>query len=135
MDPRLMRKRVRANDRLVRLHRESGQVRHESAGRGQLLCLHLNVVRLELPWSGAQCHHDLFERGVAGALAESVDGHLYLARTGLHCRQRIGGGKTQVVVAVDADRGVASNAIHHELRQCGVLRRNGVADRVRDVDR
>ena len=30
MDPRLMRKRVRADDRLVRLDRESGQIGNKS---------------------------------------------------------------------------------------------------------
>ena len=46
----------------------------------------MNVVRLKLPWSGAQRHHDLFERGVAGTLAESVDGYLYLTCSSLNRR-------------------------------------------------
>ena len=51
-------------------------------------------------------HDDLLERRVAGALAEAVDRHLDLARAGLDRGQRVGRGQTQVVVAVDADRGL-----------------------------
>ena len=70
-------------------------------------------MRLELPWSCAQRHHHLFKRGISSALAEPVDGYLYLSRTGLHRRQRVGRREAKVVMAVDADRGVASNAIDH----------------------
>ena len=55
-------------------------------------------------------HHDLFQRGVAGPLAEAVDGHLDLARPGGDGRQRVGDGEAQVVVAVDADDRVATDA-------------------------
>ena len=48
-------------------------------------------------------HHDFFERSVARALADAVDGALDLPRAGLHRRQRIRHRQAQIVVAVHAD--------------------------------
>jgi O-acetyl-ADP-ribose deacetylase (regulator of RNase III) len=48
----------------------------------------------------AHRHHDLFERGVAGALAEAVDRALDLARAGQHRGERVGHGQAEVVVAM-----------------------------------
>ena len=38
-------------------------------------------------------------------------------------------------MTVDAHRGVATNEVHDALGECGVLRRDGVANGVWDVDR
>ena len=45
-------------------------------------------------------HHDLFERGVAGALAEAVDGGVHVGGAGLDAGQRVGRGHAEVVVRV-----------------------------------
>ena len=50
-----------------------------------------------------QRHHDLLERGVAGALADAVDRALDLAGAALDRRQRVGDGQAEVVVAVRAE--------------------------------
>ena len=42
----------------------------------------------------------LFQRGVAGALADAVDGALHLAHAGADRGQRVGDGEAQVVVVV-----------------------------------
>ena len=55
--------------------------------------------------AGLDRHHDLFERGVAGALADAVDGAFDLAGAGLHGGERVGDGQTQIVMAMDADDG------------------------------
>ena len=47
-----------------------------------------------------QRHDDLFERGVAGTLADAVDRALDLARAGLHGGERVGDGHAEIVVAV-----------------------------------
>ena len=88
----------------------------------------------ELRRPGPQRHHDLFERRVAGALTQAVDRDLDLAGAGLHGRKRVRRGQSQVVVAVDADRGRATHEVHDALRQRAELGRDRVADRVGDVD-
>ena len=47
-----------------------------------------------------QQHHDLLERGVAGALADAVDRAFDLARAGLDACEGVGHREAQVVVAV-----------------------------------
>ena len=56
-------------------------------------------------------HHDLFERGVAGALADAVDGALDLARAGLHRGERVGHREAQVVVAMRREHGAVADAL------------------------
>ena len=56
--------------------------------------------------AGLQRHDHFFQRGVAGPLADAVDGHFGLARAGLQPGQGVGGGQAQVVVAVDRDDAV-----------------------------
>ena len=91
--------------------------------------------RLELGRSGAERHHDLLERRVAGTLAEAVDRDLDLAGAGLHGGERVGRRQTQVVVAVDADRRLVPDEIDDALGERRELARDRVADGVRDVDR
>ena len=79
-------------------------------------------------------HHDLLQRGVAGSLAEAVDGHLDLARTGLDRREGVCRRETQVVVAVDADRRLFAHQIDDALGQRPEFARDGVADGIGDVD-
>ena len=62
-----------------------------------------------------QQHHDLLERGVAGALADPVDRALDLARAGQQPGERVGDRQPQVVVAVDRQHDVAQAG--HELVQ------------------
>ena len=79
---------------------------------------------------------DLFECGVAGALADAVDGALDLTRAAVDAGERVGDGHAEVVVAVrgEDDRvgvgDVGANFFEERL----VLGGRGVADGVRDVD-
>ena len=52
--------------------------------------------------AGLDRHHHLFERGVAGALADAVDGALDLPRAVAHGGERVGDRHAEVVVAVRA---------------------------------
>ena len=74
------------------------------AGGVEMLGVDAGFVR-EAVAAGLDGHDDLFERSVAGALADAVDGALDLPRAGLDGGQRIGHGQAQIVVAVDADDG------------------------------
>ena len=111
VDPALVGEGVGAHDGLVGLDREAGEVAHQAAGGRDLLGLHAAGQLGELGRARPEGHHDLLERGVAGALAEAVDRHLHLARAGLDGGERVGRGEAEVVVAVDGDRGVAPDEV------------------------
>ena len=51
----------------------------------------------------AQRHHNFLERGVAGALAEAVDGGIDVRGPGQHRRHGVGGGHAEVVVGMHLD--------------------------------
>ena len=91
----------------------------------------------EVP-AGLHRHHDLFERAVAGALAQAVDGALDLARAAdLDAGQRVGHRHAQVVVAMHRpDRLVGvGNALAQRLDELAEQLGHRVADGVRHVDR
>ena len=126
---------VAADDRLVGLDGEAGQVADQPAGGRDLLGLDPRAELGELGRPGAQGHHDLFEGGVAGPLAEAVDRDLHLAGAGLDRGQGVGRGQPQVVVAVDRHGRLAADPLDDPLDQPAELGRDRVADGVRDVDR
>ena len=84
----------------------------------------------------AQGHHNLFERGVAGAFADAVDRHLGLPGAVQDAAQRIGRSHAQVVVAMGGDdRPVDVRDMIDEVFDLGaVFVRKAVARRVGDVD-
>ena len=57
-----------------------------------------------------QRHYGFFQRRVAGALAQAVDGGVSVGRTGLDRRQSIGGGQPQIVMGVHFDFEIADAA-------------------------
>ena len=136
VDARLVGEGVAADDRLVGLHRVAGHVRDQPAGAGDLLGLDLRL-GVEVVAARADRHDDLFERGVAGALADAVDGALDLGRAGAHRGERVGRRQTEVVVAVAADGDVVQRRAEPvELAdEVAELERQRVADGVGDVDR
>src|SRR5207302_2434521 len=84
-----------------------------------------------------QRHHDFLERAVAGALADSVDRALDLARARHHGREAVGHRHAEIIVAVDREPHFvdAANVLAQVAEQLGELIRYGVADRVGYVDR
>ena len=124
---------VPPDDRLVVLDRVTREPAHQTAGAGQLLGADAAVDAAEVVGPGADGHHDLFQGGVAGALADAVDGALDLAGTALHGRQRVGHGEAEVVVAVGGDHVVAAHPGTHVVQALGVLLGDAEADGVGDV--
>ena len=105
VDAGLVGEGVLADDRLVALHLDAGDVGHQPAGGHEPLGVDARVgVVVVVP--RAQGHDDFFQRAVAGPLADAVDRALDLARAGLDGGQAVGHGQAQVVVAVDADHGL-----------------------------
>ena len=85
---------------LVGLHADARQLREQPRRGGELRRVDDGVEPEDLP-AGAQQHDDLFERCVAGTLADAVDGALDLAGTGDEGGERVRHGQAEVVVAVD----------------------------------
>ena len=79
---------------------------------------------------------DLFERGVAGALADAVDGALDLAGAAIDAGERVGDGHAEVVVAVrgEDDRVGVGDVGADLFEERLVLGGRGVADGVGNVD-
>ena len=84
--------------------------------------------------AGVQRHDDFFERGVAGALADAVDGAFDLACAALDRRQRIRHRQAQIVVAVHADDRRIAQGLHDPRDQSAIFFGNGKPYGVRKVD-
>ena len=95
-----MSKGVAADDRLVRLDGVAGQPRDQAAGARELLRIDVGVEAVEVGGAGVQQHHELFERGIAGALSNPVDRALDLPRACKHTRERVGNREAKVVMTV-----------------------------------
>ena len=136
VDARLVGERVAADDRLVGLDREPGQVADQPRRRRVICSVWTPLTELgELGRPRPEGHDDLLERRVAGPLAEAVDRDLDLARAGLDRGERVRRREPEVVVAVDADRRVAADEVDDAPDERPELGRDRVADGVGDVDR
>ena len=123
----------RPDDGLVVLHRVAGEARHEPRRAGQLFGPHTDADTREEVAARPDRHHDLFERGVAGALAEPVHRALDLARAVGDARERVRDGHAEVVVAVRRDDVVAVDRRDDVRDQLPVLVGNTEPDGVGDV--
>ena len=99
VDAGLVGEGVLADDRLVVLDREGGDRRHQLRGAHQERRVDVGVEGQHVG-AGPDRHHDLLERGVAGALAEAVDRALDLPRPADDAAERVGDRQPEVVVAV-----------------------------------
>src|ERR1700685_3771583 len=135
MDSGFVREGVIADNRLVRRHRLSDDLREQARGRIDLArfdagaYLHQVLARLER-------HHDLFHRGIAGTLADSVDGAFDLARAITDRGERIRHRQAQVVVAMRTpdNLGRARYAFAHIREHAAKFLGDSVTGRVRQVD-
>ena len=103
VDAGLVGEGVLADDGLVALHLDAGDVRHQPARRAQAACVLMLVSSVEVILARPHGHDDFFEGAVAGPFAEAVDGAFDLAGAFLEGGQAVGDGQAQVVVAMDAD--------------------------------
>ena len=102
VDTRAVGKGVGPDNRLVGRHRDPHQPAHQAAGRHNLARLH-PAVQAKVVAPRADGHDDLFQRGIARPLAQTVERALGLARPILDGRQRVRHRHPQIVVAVDAE--------------------------------
>src|SRR5687768_15615804 len=136
VDARGVREGFRAHARLVRLHHEAGDLRHQAGGRHDVGGVDPRI-QPEKIIAGAHRHDDFLERGIAGALAQAVDGALDLARAAdLHGGERVGHRHAEVVVAVHAPHRLVrvGHLLPDSPDEFAELLRHRVAHGVRDVD-
>ena len=132
-----MRECVRAHDGLVRLYHEPGDLRHDPRGRHDLGGVDAGFEPEEI-LTRAHSHHDLFQRCVAGALAQTIDRTFHLPRPADHYgRERVRHRHAKVVMAVHRpDRLVGvGDPFAQVADELAELLRHGVSDRIRHVDR
>ena len=127
---------VLPDDRLVPLDGHAGELLDELAGSVDLLGVDVAVDVVEVVLARLDGHHDLLEGGVAGALADAVDGDLDLAGAVLDGGHRVGGAHAQVVLAVEAEACLVDvgHVLADLVEERAQLGGDGVADRVGDVD-
>src|SRR5262245_25882825 len=102
MDSRFMRECVTADYGFVRLHSEAHDLREHLAGWIKFLSVDAGFKRHPI-CTHAQGHHNLFQRSVAGALADAVDGAFDLTGPGIDCRETVSHGHSKIVVTMNAD--------------------------------
>ncbi len=104
------------------------------AGGVEVLGVNAGVVRVRID-ARLEDHDDLFERAVARAFADAVDGALDLPRAGFDRGQRIGHRQAEIVMAVDADDGAIAQRLDDAADQRAVFLGRRVADGIGNVDR
>ena len=131
----LVREGIVAHNRLVRLTAHAGCLGHLARGLPDPGGINPGghvVVFL----AGVQIHHDFLERGVAGALPESVNGTFNLVGTGQGRSQAVGDSEPQVIMAMYGEYGLVHirDVIADVPDQGGVLLGNRVAHGIRNID-
>ena len=135
MDAGLMGKGVGAHDGLVVGDGLTDGHGEQAAGRIELLGDDA-VLQTVVVLAHAQGHGQLFEGGVARALADAADGHLGLTGTHAEGGQGVGHGQAQVVVAVHAEDGLVAvgRVLDDVADEVGEFLRLGIAHGVGQVD-
>ncbi len=135
VDAALVREGIPADDGLVVLHGERRRCRHELGGAVEHAAVDAHLVGQHVA-AGLDGHHDLFQRRVAGALADAVDGAFHLPRAGADARERVGNRHAEIVVAVHReDRLVGhGHVLAHVAEHVEVFLGRRVADGIGQVD-
>ena len=130
-----MAESVLAHDRLVVLDRKAGDVGDQLGSLGQHGGVDVGGEGHDV-LAHFQRHHDLFQRGIAGAFADAVDGAFHLARACQHTGQRIGDRQSQIVMAMGGEGHFIR--VGYAVAQHGddfeIFLRRGVAHRVGNID-
>ena len=132
----LVGKSIAPDDCLIGLHWHARDLAQHLAGRENLFADHAGLVG-EAIRPNSHGHHNFFQGCIPRPLSNSIDRALDLSRSRGHRRQRIGYGHSQIVVAVCGNDHVV-NPLHplpDGRDQLSELRRYGVANRVRNVQR
>lgn len=136
MNARFVREGVAAHDCLVALHRHADQALQQLRGRHDTRRIDRRIDVVE-GTAHLQRHGDFFQRAIARALTDAIDGAFHLARTAFDGRQRVGHRQAQIVVAVRAEDDLVGtfHAGDQAREHATDFFRRGEADRVGQIDR
>ena len=136
MDAAFMREGVLADDGLVELHGKAGHGGNLAADVHDLGAVHAGAVGHDVI-AHLQRHDHLFQGGIAGALAQTVDRAFDLPRPGFHRRQRIGRRHAKVIVAMGGkgDGVGPGHPFQQHPDQVSAFARHSIAHGIGDVDR
>ena len=95
---------IGTHDGLVGLHHDPGDQADQATAGMDVFGIDARL-KTQVIVAGVQCHHHFLHGGIAGPLTDAVDGDFDLTGAGLNCRQGVGRGQTQVVMAVNAENG------------------------------
>src|SRR3984885_13109094 len=127
---------VASDDGLVGLHGHAGDLAQQLAGGEQMFGSDGSFVGIAIV-TNAEGHDNFFERGIAGALADAIDGAFNLAGSGGDGSHGVGYSHAEIVVAVSGD-GDVLDSLHAAADggdQVSELGGHGVTDGVRDIER
>jgi len=135
MDAGFVRERVGADNGLVRLHGNAGNLRQQARGFINLVCFDVGV-QAKPVFARGQRHDDFFHRRVSGPFPDAVDRALHLPGARADGGERVGHRQPQIVVAMDGDDRIAHvfHTIEQEGDEAPELFGNSVADRVGNID-
>ena len=130
-----MGERIPPDDRLVVLHRKRGDRRDELRRPRQHLGVDAGPERHHVV-AHPHRHHHFLERGVAGALADAVDGAFDLAGAGAYAGERIRHRHAEIVMAMHREARLVGirHALAHHLDEREIFLRHRIADGVGNVD-
>ena len=136
MNTGFVSKCIASDDRLVGLHRNSGDLAQHLARREELLTHDLGLIHVAIGTNACR-HHNLFQRSIPSALADPVDGAFHLTCPGGHGGQRVCYGQSQIVMAVrrDGDFFNSRHTLADRLNQLAEFRGHAIPNRVRNVHR
>src|SRR5262249_11597986 len=136
MNAAFVRKGIAADDCLVELYRKRSDRGDELRSARQHRRVDLRPIGQHVV-AHAHRHDDFLERGIAGALADAVDGALDLACAGVHSGERVRHRHAEIVVAMDREtrRVRVRYVLTQSFDQREIFVGHGIAHRVRNIDR
>src|SRR6266566_417087 len=136
VNPGFVRKRIAPDNCLVRLYAEADNLREQLTGRVDFAGIYAGFKRQAIS-AHAHGHHNLFQRSVSSALANTVDGAFDLPRSGFNSGKTIRYGQAEIVMTVDADRDVfaiSDDSFSHGPDELRKFIGESVSDRIRHVE-
>src|SRR5262252_4129144 len=134
MNSRFVSECIRSNDGFIYLHLFARQLAEQLTCPIKLFRSRSgrNVV---VSLSRIQCHHDLFQSSISGALSNSVDRALDLTRSIFDGCKAVRDRQTKIIVAMRTNRDAIRilEALSQRSNQLAILGRSLITDRVRNV--
>ena len=126
---------IAAHNRLIGLHIKTRNGRQQTAGLQDIL-RHNPIRNRDRIRPRAQRHHHFFDRGIARAFANAIDGGFNLPHPGTNGRKRIRNRQTQIIMIMRGQDHLIRTRdpfTHHGENARHILRQR-ITDRIGDID-